>query len=98
LPFIDVVSFELTEDSHNYGAFELDWNDIFVTQLRINGFNGKTDEDVVENWFTVVCRNIALETYEQEEANTVTDNSNAIESAGQFVRRKSRGDGKSEVQ
>ena len=31
------------------GAFELDWNVYFVNQLRKEGFQGTTDEDVVDH-------------------------------------------------
>jgi hypothetical protein len=33
-----------------------------------SGYQGKTDADVVDNWFQDVCRNVVLETYEQEQA------------------------------
>lgn len=62
-PFVDIISMDL-ENIHN-GAFELDWNDYFIMRLRKEGYSADTDEDIVAQWFTVVCRNIALESYEQ---------------------------------
>ena len=50
------------------GAIELDWNDKFISELIKAGYTGKTDADVIDQWFTQVCRNIVQETYEQEQA------------------------------
>ena len=35
------------------GSFELDWNDIFVARLIKAGYQGRTDQDIVDNWFFV---------------------------------------------
>jgi len=59
---------ELEQDSLERGAFELDWNDLFVAKLVRAGYQGKTDNDIVDNWFQDVCRNVVLESYEQEQA------------------------------
>jgi hypothetical protein len=63
-PWVNVVGFDLDKQNPSQGAFELDWNIHFVNQLRKEGFPGKTDEDVVDNWFQSVCKNVALETWE----------------------------------
>jgi hypothetical protein len=39
--------------------FELDWNPQWVDFLRTNGFVGKTDEQIVEDWFAEVCKSYA---------------------------------------
>ena len=91
LPYIEVLSFELNDNDHNFGAFELDWNDIFVQQLRIAGYQGNTDEDVVENWFSNLCRNIVMETLEQEQADLTGSNEE------QYTMRRPTKDGKVEV-
>jgi hypothetical protein len=40
-------------------AFELDWNDKFLSNLIRAGYQGKTDQDIVDNWFRkAVCRNV----------------------------------------
>ena len=67
-PWVTVLSMELDKDNPGAGAFELDWNDIFVARLIKSGYQGKTDADVVDNWFQDVCRNVVLETYQQEQA------------------------------
>lgn len=36
--------------------FELDWNTQWVEFLRQNGFVGRTEEQIVDDWFSEVCR------------------------------------------
>lgn len=36
--------------------FKFDWNDYWITFLRLNGYIGATDDQVVEQWFADVCR------------------------------------------
>ena len=67
-PWVSVLSMELAEGSLEQGAFELDWNEIFVAKLVRAGYQGKTDNDIVDNWFQDVCRNIVMESYEKEQA------------------------------
>ena len=67
-PWVSVLGMELEKDTMDQGAFELDWNDKFVTQLIRAGYQGKTDADIVDQWFQAVCRNIVLESYEKEQA------------------------------
>lgn len=68
-PYIHIVSMELDPNDINNGAFELDWNDKFVLNLIRSGYKQKdtdTEQVVVDRWFQTVCRNVALEVYEQE--------------------------------
>jgi hypothetical protein len=67
-PWIEILGLEVDETDPGQGAFELDWNDIFVARLVRAGYQGKTDQDIVDNWFKVVCRNVVTETYEQDQA------------------------------
>lgn len=67
-PWVKVLSMELDPNDPGQGAFELDWNDKFVANLVRAGYQGKTDADIVDNWFQTVCRNVVMETYEQEQA------------------------------
>jgi hypothetical protein len=70
-PYIEILSIEVDSDDLGQGSFELDWNDIFVAKLVRAGYPGKTDQDIVDNWFKEVCRNVLMETYEQEQADPV---------------------------
>jgi hypothetical protein len=86
-PWVEIIGMELNPDDPGQGAFELDWNDKFVANLVRAGYQGKTDADIVDNWFQTVCRNVILETYEQEQADPEKRASN----------RKDLGNGRTEV-
>lgn len=67
-PYVAILGMDVDYDNLNEGAFELDWNDKFIANLRRAGYQGKEDADLVDQWFQNVCRNVVLETYEQEQA------------------------------
>ena len=70
-PYISILSVDLDPNDINNGAFELDWNDKFIVNLVKQGYkirSDDTDAQIVDRWFQTVCRNIALEVYEQEQA------------------------------
>jgi hypothetical protein len=71
-PWVQVLSVELDPENIGNGAFELDWNDKFITNLVRAGYQGKTDSDLVDQWFADVCRNVVQENFEQWEANYAT--------------------------
>ena len=68
-PWVSVVQVELDPDNIGNGAFELDWNNKFITNLVRAGYKGKTDSDMVDLWFQDVCKNVVAENFEQWEAN-----------------------------
>lgn len=70
-PYIAILSVDLDPADINNGSFELDWNDKFVINLVKQGYKIRADDTdamIVDRWFQTVCRNIALEVYEQEQA------------------------------
>lgn len=67
-PYVTVISLDLDPANVGNGSFELDWNDIFVARLVKAGYKGTNDQQIVDQWFQNVCRNIVLETFEQEQA------------------------------
>lgn len=67
-PYVAILGMDVDYDNLNEGAFELDWNDKFIANLRRAGYQGKQDSDLVDQWFQNVCRNVVLETYEQDQA------------------------------
>lgn len=67
-PRIEITGFAVNPDNPGEGAFEFDWNKEFINKLINEGYTGRSDEDLVEQWFSDVCRNVVLETYEQEKA------------------------------
>ena len=87
-PWVGILSVDLDPENIGNGAFELDWNDIFVTKLVRAGYQGKDDSQIVEQWFQTICRNVVMETFEQYQAN---------ETDRMSLNRKSLGDGRTEV-
>lgn len=70
-PYISILKVDLDPVDINNGSFELDWNDKFVINLVKQGYKIRADDTdamIVDRWFQTVCRNIALEVYEQEQA------------------------------
>ncbi len=90
-PYVSILNVELDADDIGNGAFELDWNDVFVAKLVKAGYQGKTDADIVDNWFKTICRNILTEEYEQWEANQPE------EMRPRIIDRRDLGDGRTEV-
>lgn len=93
-PWISIISFELDPANIHSGAFELDWNDLWVSKLIRAGYKIKEDDsdrDIVDRWFTDICRNIVREIYEQEAADPLKRNDLRI------INKRSLGDGRTEV-
>ena len=70
-PYVAIVSMDIDPNNLHQGAFELDWNEIFVARLVKAGYMLKptdTDADIVDRWFQNVCRHVVMETWEQEQA------------------------------
>jgi len=94
-PYISILSVELDPGDINNGSFELDWNDKFVANLIKQGYKIRaddTDAQIVDRWFQTVCRNIALEVYEQQQADP--DNR---ESEMRVIQQRDLGNGFTEV-
>ena len=73
-PYVNILSMEVDPENMQNGAFELDWNDKFLVNLIKAGYKVKeddTDTIIVDRWFQTVCRNIALEVYEQQQADPI---------------------------
>lgn len=87
-PYVNILSMDIDPNNLHQGAFELDWNEIFVARLIKAGYQGKVDADIVDQWFQNVCRHVVMETWEQEQA---------IKNSGVWVQSKDIGNGRSEV-
>lgn len=93
-PYIAIVSVDIDPNNINNGAFELDWNDKFVLNLIRAGYKQRdddTDQIIVDRWFQTVCRNIALELYEQQQADPEKRNDVRI------IQSRDLGNGRTEV-
>lgn len=91
-PWVTIVSMDVNPDDLSSGSFELDWNDKFVSNLIRAGYQmdpKDSDADIVDRWFTNVCRNVVMETYEQYDAmNPERD---------RVIKSRNLGDGRSEI-
>ena len=70
-PWVQVLRIDVDPNNLHQGAFELDWNEIFVARLVKAGYMMKqddTDAEIVDRWFQNVCRHVVMETWEQEQA------------------------------
>jgi hypothetical protein len=95
-PYVAILSVDLDPNDINNGAFELDWNDKFLLNLVKQGYKFSpkdTDAMIVDRWFQTVCRNIALEVYEQEAADP-----EKRESELRIIQQRDLGGGYTEVQ
>jgi hypothetical protein len=57
-PWVAVLNTHVNPDSPRNGFFELDWNEYFVLMLRNNGYTGVTEEEIVDQWFSDLCREV----------------------------------------
>ena len=91
-PYVSMVRMDFDPNNLHQGAFELDWNEIFVARLVKAGYMMKpndVDADIVDRWFQNVCRHVVMETWEQEQA--------MIKGVGQYVNTRDIGGGRTEV-
>jgi hypothetical protein len=90
--YVNITNMDVDPENISAGAFELDWNEKFIADLVRHGYmmdKNDTDADIVDRWFTAVCRNVVLETWEQEQAmNPERD---------RVIKSRNLGDGLSEV-
>lgn len=92
-PYVNILSVEIDPNNVQAGSFELDWNSMFITQLVKAGYMKKkedTDQDIVDRWFSDVCRNVVLELYQQQQADPENRDT-------RNVRTRDLGNGRTEV-
>ena len=91
-PYVSVIRMDVDPNNLHQGAFELDWNDIFVSRLVKAGYMMKpddTDSMIVDRWFQNICRHVVMETWEQEQAMN--------KYSSQYVNSRDIGGGRTEV-
>jgi hypothetical protein len=91
-PYVAIVSMDIDPNNLHQGAFELDWNEIFIARLVKAGYMMKptdADSDIVDRWFQNVCRHVVMETWEQEQA--------IRNSGAQYVQTRDIGGGRTEI-
>ena len=62
-PWVAVLDTHVNKDNLRNGFFELDWNDLFVLQLKQGGygFDGDPDEEIVDRWFRDIIGQMLVE-------------------------------------
>ena len=85
-PWVAVLETHVNSENVRNGFFELDWNDYFIVQLRSNGYQGDSEEAIVDKWFQDLCRNIGAE-----------EGVNMERRGSGFINVNDLGNGKSEV-
>lgn len=70
-PYIVVVETKVDSSNPANGYFELDWNSYFIDDLRKAGYNGVTEEEIVDKWFKALCQNILDEDNNKREIRIV---------------------------
>jgi hypothetical protein len=85
-PWVSVLDTHVNPENPRNGFFELDWNEYFVLMLTKNGYRGTTEEEIVDQWFQDLCREIGAE-----------DDINMERRGSGFVTRALREDGKVEI-
>ena len=91
-PYVAIITMDIDPNNLHQGAFELDWNEVFIARLVKAGYMMKpadADSDIVDRWFQNVCRHVVMETWEQEQA--------IRNSGAQYVRTRDIGDGRTEI-
>ena len=83
-PIVKVLNLNVNPENPRNGFFELDWNDEFVNMLKQSGYEGASEEEIVDRWFQTLCRTIG--------------NEQGIDVTGSgYVQINRRDDGKTEV-
>ncbi len=62
-PWVAVLDTHVNKDNIRNGFFELDWNELFIVQLKQAGygFDGDPEEEIVDRWFRDIVRNMLTE-------------------------------------
>ncbi len=91
-PYVAILNMDIDPNNLHQGAFELDWNEIFIARLVKAGYMMKptdADSDIVDRWFQNVCRHVVMETWEQDQA--------MRNSVSGYVHTRDIGDGRTEI-
>jgi len=64
--WVAVLDTQVNPENIRNGFFELDWNNEFIEQLLDAGYNGESNEEIVDAWF----RTIVVQMLEEEGLDT----------------------------
>ncbi len=61
IPWVEIISIE--EDDEGNSIFSMDWNDAFIEKIKLAGFTGTRDEELIDKYLYTLYSN-ALDGYE----------------------------------
>lgn len=87
--YVAVLETKVNPENVRNGFFELDWNDLFIVQLKQAGygFDGDPDEEIVDRWFRDLAGNMLAEAGQDPK-----------QSMGGYINVNRLGNGKAEVE
>lgn len=88
-PYFRVISGDYSSSRNGDGqmTFELDWNTKFVEQLAADGWEGITEDQIINNWFEDSCRQML----EDEEEENPDDGHDFVRQSGTRIKRQNLG-------
>ncbi len=62
-PWVSVLKVHVNDGAVRNGFFELDWNDLFIDKLKLDGYGagGDDDESIVDRWFRELCASVVVD-------------------------------------
>ena len=63
-PWVTIINMDFSKGHSLEGSFELDWNDQWVEKLKADGYSGPTPDNIVNQWFMELSRNVAMEEFD----------------------------------
>lgn len=63
-PWVNIVGMDFSKGTSLEGSFELDWNEHWVEKLKAEGYTGPTPDNIVNQWFMELSRNVAMEEFD----------------------------------
>lgn len=60
-PWVYVNSEYNKEEGLDGFSLKLDWNDYYIDFLKEEGYEGNTDDEIMDQWLTDVCKTVSVE-------------------------------------
>ena len=60
-PWVTIRTNVDPKNAAKLGEVEIDWNEMFIAELKKQNYNGAAEDIIIKKWFTAVCSAVALE-------------------------------------
>ena len=67
-PWVAMPNIRWDPSDPTQSYFELDYNEYFVSYLKENGYDGLSDQIIVEQWLNDICRSVASDFIDEDPA------------------------------